>query len=58
MQAAAEEVVSLWTSSLRYQYFESHRVLAAGESAVLEFVTQMEPRGLYVTGRVAIDGQP
>lgn len=58
VETVGAEVASLWRSRLRYDNYESHRLISSGEAAVLEFVTQMEPHGLYVTGRVAVETRP
>lgn len=50
----AEAVRGAWLQDLRYSYREAHRVRVTVDSAVVEFVTQMGPGRLYVTGRIEI----
>lgn len=54
VERAAEEVKSVWADHLAYRYFEAHHLHVEPVTAVLEFVTQMQAWGLYVTGRVTV----
>jgi hypothetical protein len=54
LAVAAQFVVDTWKSRLRYAYLEQHQLVEAEGVAVLDFVTQMGPGRLYVTGRVEI----
>jgi hypothetical protein len=51
---AAEAVRVLWLSNLRFSYFEAHHVQVADDEATLDFITQIGPHRLYVTGQVRI----
>ncbi len=53
LRAAAEAVRREWCVNLRYSFFETHR-LRSGDDEVLEFVTQIGPDALFVTGRVDV----
>ena len=52
--SAAEAVRRLWLSKLRYSYLEAHHLQKADGAATLDFITQIGPHRLYVTGRVRI----
>lgn len=58
LEDAAEELARLWMSGLRYDYFEAHELVVRDDAARLEFLTQMNPHGLYVTGTLAVEPQP
>jgi hypothetical protein len=51
---AGEAVRGLWLSSLRYAYLEAHELHVTNDMVTLDFITQMSPQGLYVTGAVTI----
>ena len=52
--AAIEAVRRAWLATLRYNYTEAHCTVLAERSATLEFVTQIGPGAIYVTGRVDV----
>lgn len=51
---AVEAIRQEWLTNLRYPYAEAHRTLVTQHGATLDFVTQMAPGGLYVTGQVEV----
>ena len=51
---AAEAVRQTWLTRLRYNFFEAHHLVVRDDQAVLRFITQIGPAGLYVTGQVGI----
>jgi hypothetical protein len=57
LTAAVAAVRDLWTTRLRYQYIEANDVRVTDDSATLDFITQMGPGRLYVTGQVAISAR-
>ena len=54
VESALRAVEATWETDLRYPYFESHEATISGDGAYLDFVTQMGPGRLYVTGRTQI----
>jgi hypothetical protein len=54
VQEASRAVRAAWVEDLRYAEFEAHHLALTENVAVLRFVTQMGPGGLYVTGEVRI----
>jgi hypothetical protein len=53
VRSAGEAVRSLWLSNLRYSYVEAHELSVGDRDATLDFITQMGPHGMYVTGQVS-----
>lgn len=51
---AVEVIRREWLADLRYAYMEAHCVSASERGMTLDFVTQIAPGGLYVTGRVEV----
>lgn len=43
-----------WLTHLRYGYTEAHLAATSSHGATLDFVTQIAPGGLYVTGQVEV----
>jgi hypothetical protein len=52
--AAVEAVRGTWTQHLGYGYREAYDLRVDGDAAVLEFVTQAGPSGIYVTGTIEV----
>ena len=51
---AIEAVRRKWLTHLRYVYTEAHLAVPSPQGATLDFVTQIAPGGLYVTGQVKV----
>jgi len=54
LEAAIRGIEGVWLSLLRYRYFEAHTTRVALGEAVLDFITQIDGDGFYVTGRVRV----
>jgi hypothetical protein len=54
LDAAAAAVRDMWRSTLRYKYLEGHELRVGDDEAMLDFITQIGPHSLYVTGQVRI----
>ena len=54
---AIDAVCREWLTNLRYGYREAHLATVGDHAATFDFVTQMAPNGLYVTGRVEVFGR-
>lgn len=54
LESALRAVEAAWEADLRYPYFEAHKTTITDDGAYLDFVTQMGPGRLYVTGRAQI----
>jgi hypothetical protein len=54
LDKAVQAVRDLWLTRLRYAYLEAHEVSKQEDGADLNFVTQIGPHRLYVTGQVHI----
>lgn len=51
---AIEAIRRKWLTHLCYEYTEAHLAAASSHGATLDFVTQIAPGGLYVTGQVEV----
>lgn len=51
---AIEAIRGEWLTNLRYGYTEVHLAAISSQGATLDFVTQVAPRSLYVTGQVEV----
>lgn len=51
---AIEAIRREWLRDLRYGYAEAHLAATSEGRATLDFVTQIAPGGLYVTGQVEV----
>ena len=43
-----------WVGNLRYHYREAHHLRITDAQAELQFVTQIDPRGFFLTGSVTV----
>ena len=54
LETAIRGIEDVWLSLLRYRYFEAHTTRVAPDEAVLDFITQIDADGFFVTGRVRV----
>src|SRR5947209_6037035 len=54
LETAIRGIEDVWLSLLRYRYFEAHTTRVAPDEAVLDFITQIDAGGFFVTGRVRV----
>lgn len=51
---AAEGLRRVWLEDIAYEFLQAYELRIEQDLAVLEFVTQIEPSGFYVTGCVEV----